>query len=235
MDIKNERVVLLGGTSGLGYATARAAAEQGAEVIVVSRSRSRVDGAARTLGVNGAVVDLADDAAVGDFFAGLGHLDHLVYTAGEPLSLMPVTDFDLDRARGFFGLRYFGALAAVRAAAPGIRAGGSITLTTGTAGDRPTPGWSVAASICGAVESLTRALAVELAPIRVNAVKPGVTRSPMWGTGDAVDAYFDETAKSVPLGRVGEVGDVADAYLYLIGQRFTTGTILTVDGGALVV
>jgi NAD(P)-dependent dehydrogenase (short-subunit alcohol dehydrogenase family) len=235
MDISKERIVVLGGTSGIGYATASAAVEQGAEVIVVSSSRRRVDEAVRALDVAGEVVDLTDAGAVGDFFAGLGHLDHLVYTAGEPLSLMPIADFDLDRARGFFGLRYFGALAAVRAAAPRIRAGGSITLTTGTAGDRPTAGWSVAASICGAVDSLTRALAVELAPIRVNAVKPGVTRSPLWGSGDEVDAFLEESGRSVPLSRVGEVTDVADAYLYLIGQRFTTGTILTVDGGALLV
>jgi NAD(P)-dependent dehydrogenase (short-subunit alcohol dehydrogenase family) len=233
MDITKERVVVLGGTSGIGYATARAAASQGAEVLVVSSSRGRVDAAARALEVAGEVVDLTDAGAVGDFFTGLGQLDHLVYTAGEPLTLMPIADVDPDRARGFFELRYFGALAAVRAAVPRIRAGGSITLTTGTAGDRPAPGWSVAASICGAVDSLTRALAVELAPVRVNAVKPGVTRSPLWGTGEAVDAFLDGTARSVPLGRVGEVDDVADAYLYLIGQRFTTGTILTVEGGAL--
>ncbi|WP_127503029.1 SDR family oxidoreductase [Actinoplanes solisilvae] len=231
MDISKERVVVLGGTSGIGYATAEAAAAQGAEVIVVSSSRSRVDEASQALDVVGEVVDLTDSDAVDGFFAGLGQLDHMVYTAGESLSLMPIADFDLVRARGFFGLRYFGALTAVRAAAPRIRAGGSITLTTGTAGDRPTAGWSVAASICGAVDSLTRALAVELAPIRVNAVKPGVTRSPMWGA-DA-GAFLDETAGSLPLGRVGEVTDVADAYLYLIGQRFTTGTILTVDGGTL--
>lgn len=202
-------------------------------MIVASSSQERVDAATRALDVTGEVVDLTDAGAVDAFLTGLGHLDHLVYTAGEPLTLMPIADVDLDRARGFFSLRYFGALAAVRAAAPRIRPGGSITLTTGTAGDRPGPGWSVAASICGAMDSLTRALAVELAPIRVNAVKPGVTRSPLWGTGDAVTAFLDDSAKGVPLGRVGEVEDVADAFLYLIGQRFTTGTILPVEGGAL--
>jgi NAD(P)-dependent dehydrogenase (short-subunit alcohol dehydrogenase family) len=230
MEISKERVVVLGGTSGIGFATASAAVERGAEVIVVSSSRSRVDEAARALEVSGEVVDLTDAGAVDGFFSRLGDLDHLVYTAGEPLSLTPVADFDLDRARQFFELRYFGALAAVRAAAPRIRGGGSITLTTGTAGDRPTPGWSVAASICGAIDALTRALAVELAPIRVNAVKPGVTRSPMWGAG--AETYLEEAARSVPLRRIGEVADIAEAYLYLIGQRFTTGTILTVDGGA---
>jgi NAD(P)-dependent dehydrogenase (short-subunit alcohol dehydrogenase family) len=148
---------------------------------------------------------------------------------------MPVADFEIDRAREFFGLRYLGALAAVRAAVPLLRPGGSITLTTGTAGDRPSPGWAVASSVCGAVDSLTRALAVELAPMRVNAVKPGITRSPLWGSGDGVEELYAGVAASVPLQRIGEVSDVAEAYLYLMGQSFTTGTILTVDGGALLV
>ncbi|WP_433306154.1 SDR family oxidoreductase [Actinoplanes sp. CA-030573] len=225
-----QRVVVLGGSSGIGYATARAARDRGASVVVVSRSPRQ---AADRLGVTGIAADLADPDAVTRVLDGLGPVDHLVYTAGDALSLMPLAGFDLGRAHGFFELRYFGALAAVRAVLPHLRSGGSITLTTGTAGDRPTPGWSVAASICGAVESLTRALAVELAPIRVNAVKPGVTRSPMWGAGEAVEQLYAETAKVVPLGRPGEVTDVAEAVLYLMGQSYTTGTILPVDGGAL--
>jgi NAD(P)-dependent dehydrogenase (short-subunit alcohol dehydrogenase family) len=130
-----------------------------------------------------------------------------VFTAGEPLALMGLATLDPDRAREAFNLRYFGALWAAHAAAPHLNSGGSITLTTGIAGHRPGPGWAVAASICGAVESLTRALAVELAPVRVNAVA------------------------SIPAGRVGEVDDIARAYLYCLTQPFSTGTILTVDGG----
>jgi NAD(P)-dependent dehydrogenase (short-subunit alcohol dehydrogenase family) len=233
MNIAKQRVVILGGTSGIGYATAEAAVERGAEVVVVSHNGQRVRDAADRLGATGLAADLNDLPAT--LFDEIGDFDHLVYTAGEPLSLMPVASFDLDRAREFFGLRYFGALAAVRAALEHLRPGGSITLTTGTAGDRPTPGWSVASSICGAVESLTKALAVELAPIRVNAVKPGVTRSPLWGNGEGVEQLYAQTATTVPLGRVGEVADIADAYLYLISQPFTTGTIVTVDGGALLV
>jgi NAD(P)-dependent dehydrogenase (short-subunit alcohol dehydrogenase family) len=228
MEIKNQRVVVLGGTSGIGYATAAAAVAGGAEVVVVSSTARRVDETVAALGVTGRTADLTDPGAL---FDELGPIDHLVYTAGEPLSLMPVDGLDLERAHGFFELRYFGALAAVRGVRPHLRPGGSITLTTGTAGERPGAGWSVAASVCGAVESLTRALAVELAPIRVNAVRPGVTRSPLWGTG--AEQMYTDVAQGVPLGRVGEVSDVADAFLYLMGQPFTTGTILTVDGGAL--
>ena len=229
MNIEKQRVVVLGGSSGIGYATAQAAARAGAEVVIASRSPER---AAADLGVKGFAVDL--NGGADGLFAELGEFDHLVYTAGEPLTLMPIAGLDLDRARQFFGLRYFGALNAVHAAVPHLRPGGSITLTTGTASQRSSAGWALGASICGAIEGLTRALAVELAPIRVNAVRPGVTRSPMWGEGSETEQLYADVSAGLPLGRVGEVADVADAYLYLIGQPFTTGTILTVDGGALV-
>ena len=167
-------------------------------------------------------------------FGDLGDIDHLVFTAGEPLALMDVATLDLDKAREFFALRYFGALGAVQAAAPHLQPGGSITLTSGIAGRRPAAGWSVAASICGAVESLTRALAVEMAPIRVNAVCPGVVRSPLWAsmTPASREQLYHDTAASLPAGRVGEVDDIARAYLFCLTQPFATGSILTVDGGA---
>src|SRR4029077_1608086 len=121
-------------------------------------------------------------ATVSRTFDDLGDIDHLVYTAGEPLALMNLDSRDLDKARESFTLRYFCALWAAHSAAPRLRPGGSITLTTGIAGRRPGSGWAVAASICGAVDALTRARAVELAPVRVNAVCPGVVRSPLWAS-----------------------------------------------------
>lgn len=242
MDISNSLagtgIVLLGGTSGVGLATARLAADAGAQVTVVSSRRSSVDKALAELpaSARGVAANLTDPAAVAAVFDELGTVDHVVFTAGEPLSLMSVEDLDLDGARAFFELRYFGALAAVHAAVPHVRDGGSITLTTGSAAARPAPGWAVAASIVGAVDALTRALAVELAPrIRVNAVSPGLLRSPMWDVLPPADrdALYAAEAGSVPLGRVGEVEDAALAYVYCMTQRFATGTVTAVDGGAL--
>ncbi|GAA0390202.1 SDR family oxidoreductase [Microbispora corallina] len=239
MNLKGQRVVVLGGTSGIGLATADAAAAQGAEVAVVSSRRAGVDRALAALpaGTLGRAADLGDPAQVRAVIQEIGELDHLVFTAGEALDLMPVATLDPGAARDFFTVRYFGALAAVQAAAPLIRPGGSITLTTGIAKDRPGPGWAVAASICGAIESLTRALAVELAPVRVNAVSPGVVRSPLWASMGEADrqALFEGVGAAVPAGRVGEVGDVAPAYLYCMTQPWVTGTVLTVDGGAILV
>jgi NAD(P)-dependent dehydrogenase (short-subunit alcohol dehydrogenase family) len=237
MDLDQKRVVVLGGTSGIGLATAKAAACRGAKVTVVSRRPASVDQALADLppGTSGRTADLTDAGQVGRLFGDLGSIDHLVFTAGEPLALMGLDTLDLDKAREFFTLRYFGALWAVHAAIPHLRPGGSITLTTGIAGQRPGPGWAVAASICGAVESLTRALAVELAPIRVNAVSPGVVRSPLWAsmTPASRDQLYRDTAAAIPAGRVGEVDDIAQAYLFCLTQPFATGSVLTVDGGAV--
>jgi NAD(P)-dependent dehydrogenase (short-subunit alcohol dehydrogenase family) len=235
MSVQDQRVVILGGTSGIGLATAQLAADQGATVIVASSNPDSVKRALEVLAPNasGEAVDLTDSAAVAAFFDRLDPFDHLVYTAGEPLTLLEVASMDLDRARQAFQLRYFGALGAVSAAATKIRPGGSVVLTTGAAGDRPSPGWSVAASICGAMDSLVRALAVELAPLRVNAVKPGVVRSPLWSDLSAEDqqSLYDETSRLLPVGRVGEVTDIAAAYVYLMNQGYATGTIVTADGG----
>ncbi|MGW2374661.1 SDR family oxidoreductase [Kitasatospora sp. NPDC001683] len=237
MPLKDQHVVVLGGTSGIGLATAALAAERGARVTVVS---SRPDSAERALstlptGTAAETADLTDSHQVTALFDRLGPLDHLVYTAGDPLTLLTVDTMDLDAARASFTLRYFGALDAVRTAVPLLRPGGSITLTSGTAGMRPVPGWSVAASICGAVEAMVRALAVELAPIRVNAVRAGMIRTPLWSGLPETDReqMYTQTAAALPLGRIGAPEDTAKAYAYLMEQRFATGTVLTVDGGGL--
>jgi NAD(P)-dependent dehydrogenase (short-subunit alcohol dehydrogenase family) len=184
---------------------------------------------------SGHAIDLTDAELVRELFAGLGDVDHLVFTAGEPLSMMPMDTMDLNAARNFFGLRYFGALGAVQAAGPHLRAGGSITLTSGSAGERGGPGWGVAASICGAIEALTRSLAVELAPLRVNAVAPGVVRSPLWQAMADADReqMYQQIGAGIPAGRVGEVADVVQGYLYCMTQHWATGTVLHIDGGTL--
>ncbi|MEC3918082.1 SDR family oxidoreductase [Nocardia sp. CDC160] len=236
MSLDGQHVVILGGTSGIGYAVARASAARGAKVTVVSSRQANVDKAVAELpaGAGGVVADLNDADRIRAVFDELGAIDHLVYTAGEPLLLSPVTDLDIDAARKFFELRYFSVLTAVQAALPHLRADGSITLTTGTAGPRPVPGSSVTSSVCGAVEALTRALAVELAPIRVNAVMPGVVRSPLWNfPEDLREQFYADTAANTPLRRIAETDDIAQAFVFFLTQPHATATILPLDGGAV--
>jgi NAD(P)-dependent dehydrogenase (short-subunit alcohol dehydrogenase family) len=234
-DLHGQRVVVLGGTSGIGLAAAAAAAAAGASVTVVSSQKPSVERALAELppGATGQAVDLTDVASVQRLFGELGDIDHLVYTAGESLLVSTLDDLDLGAARRFFDLRYFGALTAAQAAATHLRAGGSITLTTGGALGRPRPGWSVAVSVLGAVDALTRALAVELAPVRVNAVSPGVVRSPLWSSmsENELDEFYRNAGSGLLTGRVGEVSDVARGYLFFITQPYATGSVLTLDGG----
>jgi NAD(P)-dependent dehydrogenase (short-subunit alcohol dehydrogenase family) len=237
MTLQGRRIVVLGGSSGIGLAVAQAAAREGATVVIASSRRARVDEALKTLpeGTEGHALDLADEPAVRAVFARLGNFDHLVFTAGESLQLDRLTNTDIEAAKRFFGLRYWGAYLAAKHGSGSIREGGSIVFTSGIAGQRPRPGWSVAASICAAMEGLTRALAVELAPIRVNIVSPGVVKTPLWaGMAEADrEALYQQTAERLPVGHIGEPAEIAEAYLYLMGQSYATGQVLVVDGGAL--
>jgi NAD(P)-dependent dehydrogenase (short-subunit alcohol dehydrogenase family) len=239
MTLTDQRVVVLGGTSGIGLATAALAARHGAEVVVASSNPSSVERALAVLpaGTKGQVADLTDTSQISAVYSAVGPFDHLVFTAGEPLVLMPLAGLDLAAAKDFFSLRLFGALAAVSAALPYLRPEGSVVLTSGVAADRPGAGWTVGAGICGAIQSMVRAMAVELAPIRVNAVSPGVVRSPLWSRMDeeAREQLYAQVGESVPVGRVGEPEDIAEAYVFLMRQRFATGTTITVDGGSVLV
>jgi NAD(P)-dependent dehydrogenase (short-subunit alcohol dehydrogenase family) len=236
MTLDGKRIVVLGGSSGIGLATAQAAARQGAAVVIASSRKQRVEKALATLpaGAEGHALDLGEEVAVRDLFARLGTFDHLVFTAGETLQLGPLASSDVEAARRFFGLRYWGAFLAAKYGSGSISPGGSIVFTSGMAGRRPHAGWALGASICSAMEGLTRALAVELAPIRVNIVCPGVVKTPLWAGMSETDreALYRETAAGLPVGHVGTAAEVAEAYLYLMRQTYGTGQVLVVDGGA---
>lgn len=238
-NLLGKRVVLLGGTSGIGLATARAAQAAGASVVVVSSRSQRVAEALAALGeeAQGHAVDLHDEAAVCRLFERLGPFDHLVYSAGESLQIGPLAGTGMDVVRKAFDVRVFGAIAAAKHAAPHLRPGGSIVLTSGVASLRPQKGWTVGASICGAMEAFTRALAVELAPIRVNLVSPGFVRTPLWANIPETEreAMYAERGAALPVGRVGEADDIAQTYLYLMTNRYSTGQAVVVDGGGVLV
>jgi NAD(P)-dependent dehydrogenase (short-subunit alcohol dehydrogenase family) len=239
MSLSGKRVVVLGGTSGIGLAVAEAAAREGARPVVVSRELARVEATVAGLpaGAEGFAVDVTDEAAVTDLFEQIGPFDHLVFTAGEALQLGPVVEMSLAAGRQFFETRYWGAVAAAKHGAPLIRPGGSIVFSSGSAGLRPQPGWALGASICMAMEGLTRALAVELAPIRVNLVTPGFVRTPLWRDISEADreAMYAAAGARLPVGRVGEAAEVAETYLFLMRQGFATGQSFVVDGGGVLV
>jgi len=235
MPLTNQRVVIIGGSSGMGLATARAAASAGADVTIASSDQARLDTALAGLPGNcgGVVVDTRNEADVEALFARVGELDHLVYTAAGGHAQRSLSDLSLDEARRSFEVGFWGAIAAVKHAAPHIRPGGSIALTSGTIGVRPTPGNALAASGAAAIEGLARGLAVELAPVRVNAVRPGVIRTPMWNQIPEPQraAIFTTLAERMLTKTIGEADQIAATHLYLMQNSFVTGTVLTVDGG----
>ena len=236
MTLNGKRIVLLGGTSGIGFATAEMAAKEGADIVVVSSRRESVDRAVTRLpgGTEGYALDLSNEEYVHDFFTQLGEFDHIVFTAGEAVQTGELSKINVEQARHFFDLRFWGAFMAAKYGSSQIRPGGSIVLTSGIVGRRPLKGWTVGAAISGAVEALTRALAVELAPIRVNTVCPGSVITEMWGSMSEKEreAMSRSIGQTLLVGRAGEPHDLAQAYLYLMREGFSTGQVIVVDGGA---
>jgi len=237
--LTNKRVLVFGGSSGIGLAIAKAAAWEQAQIIIVSSNQQRVDQALSLIPgtLLGYTADLSNEAEIKQVLEKIGQIDHLIYTAGENIKLSALNDTDIDAARQYFNIRYWGAVAAVKYAAPYINTGGSIVLTSGIAAARPQAGWGMGASICAAMEGFTRAMAVELAPIRVNIVSPGFVRTPLWaGIPEAErEAMFKSAGDALPVKRIGEASDIAQTYLYLLKQEFSTGQVIIVDGGAVLV
>ena len=236
--LSDKKIILLGGSSGIGLATAKAVAAEGANVIIASSNQQKINIALQEVpNAKGFIIDLSNEDAIKSFFDKTGNFDHLVYTAAENLTLNNISSTSIDKAKDFFTIRFWGAFAAVKYAAPYINKGGSISLTSGIASTRPGKGWSVASSICGAMEGFVRAMAVELAPIRVNSVVPGVIRTNLWNSMSEEDRnnLYKNVGDALLVKRVGEAEEVAQTFLYLIKQQFGTGQNIIVDGGTVLV
>ena len=238
-NLSNQKVVVIGGSSGIGLATAKLVASKGGLVTIVSSSQQRIDKALDELpeGCKGFVTDVTNESEVKALFEKIGLFDHLIFTAGEGLILENIADTSLTAAQNFFNVRYWGAFAAVKYAVPFIAATGTITLTSGIASNRPNKGWALGASICAAMEGFTRALAMELAPIRVNIVSPGMVKTALWSGMSEVDrqAMYANIGNALLVKRVGEAEEIAKTYAYLLEQEFVTGQTLIVDGGTSLV
>jgi NAD(P)-dependent dehydrogenase (short-subunit alcohol dehydrogenase family) len=237
MKLKGQRIVILGGTSGIGFAVATAAAAEEANVVIVSSKPESVTKALARLpeGSEGSAVDITNEGDVERFFHEIGAFDHLVYTAGDWALYGDFAKLSLADAKRSFGVRYWGCLAAIKYALPLIRHDGSIVLTSGTSGRRPSKGWAIPASILSGVEALGRALALELGPLRVNVVCPGMTNTEMWDElpTENRESMYREMAAKLPVGRVAEPLEVAETYLHLTRQTYSTGEVIVVDGGGV--
>ncbi|MGX9146866.1 SDR family oxidoreductase [Mesorhizobium sp. 128a] len=237
-EIAKSKIVIVGGSSGMGLALARRSLDAGAEVIIVGRNADKLERAGKTLqnpaNLNVIAADIAQEDQVADLFGRIGRLDHIVSTAADiegAYELLPA--IDLRAAQRVVKSKLYGPLLLAKHGAPRLSANGSIIFTLGIAAYRPAARGSVVAAVNAALEGLVRALAVKLAPIRVNAVSPGWVDTPIWHfvAGDKKDETLDAMAKRLPVGRVGQPDDIADAIAFLMGNGFTTGTVLHVEGG----
>lgn len=233
-----ERVLIVGGSSGMGLALAHTLLADAAEVTIVGRSEARLAQARESLPDTGRLrtvaVDITREDQVARLFERSGTLDHIVTTAADiqgAYQLLPA--LEIAAARRVVDSKFIGPLLLAKHGAPVLVPHGSITFTSGIAAYRPAARGSVVAAINGALASLAYALAVELGPIRVNVVSPGWVDSPIWAyvAGDAKAATLEAMAKKLPVGRIGQPEDIADAIRFLMRNGFVTGTVLHVEGG----
>ena len=237
MGLQDKRVLVIGGGSGIGFAVAEAALREGARVTVASSSAARVEAAVARLGqgADALRIDVADEGSVAAAFDAAGPLDHIVFTAGDwgGPRRTSLAEMDLAEAQQLFAIRFWGALRVAKRAAGVLPKDGSLTLTDGTIAHRPRKGSVVSTAMAGAVEHMTRALAVELAPIRVNCVCPAMIRTEVWNSIPEADreARFAEMTRRQLIPRIGEPAETAEAYLYLMKGGYTTGQVLMVEGG----
>src|SRR5215510_6026891 len=229
------RVLVLGGSSGIGLATAKAAAEAGAKVTLASRSSERVNAAVAQVGhgATGVPLDTTNDAALEAFFAQQPEWDHIVVSvaAGRSAGLH---DLSLQDAYGNMNAKFWSAYKTARLAR--ISPEGSLTLVSGFLSQRPNKDALLQGCINAALESLGRGLALALAPVRVNTVSPGIIDTPIRASmpADQKKKMFDHVASTLPARRVGQPEDVAEAILMLMTNPFTTGSTMFVDGGGMI-
>jgi len=241
--LEGKTIVVVGGSSGIGFGVAKQSLLSGAShVIIGSSSEANIQSALQRLQaavagkgavgqLTGHVVDAKQSSSVRAFIGAVGEIDHLVWTSGDPLRV-GFPDMDLDSHRDLFDVRFWGAAVAAQSAK--IRPGGSITLTIGQAVARPRPTWSLMTGLVGAVDSLTRGLAIDLAPTRVNVISPGLVRTELWDhtmSKEAQNKMFDAAAKTLPVKHVADADEIAEAYLFCMKCSYITGQRIEVDGG----
>ncbi|MBB4291429.1 NAD(P)-dependent dehydrogenase (short-subunit alcohol dehydrogenase family) [Rhizobium leguminosarum] len=233
--LNRQRVLVVGGSSGIGLAVAEQAAQAGANVTIASRSAAKLEQSATRFGGNVTThpLDTADDVGIEDFFAKHEPWDHIVISAAQTAS-GPIKKLPLNDAKSAMESKFWGAYRVAKVARIVDR--GSLTFISGYLGERPNAASVLQGAINAALDALARGLALELSPTRVNTVSPGLIDTPLWSKMEpqAKDAMFGRAAAMLPAKTVGHPSDVANAVLYLMTTPFATGSTVRVDGGGVI-
>jgi NAD(P)-dependent dehydrogenase (short-subunit alcohol dehydrogenase family) len=234
-DMQSKRVLIIGGSSGIGAATAAAFANDGARVTIVSRDAAKLKAVAAQVHteLDTGVLDITKNDDVESFFSTHEAFDHVVISAAQTAS-GPVRQLALDSAIAAMDSKFWGAYRVARAAK--IQDGGSLTFVSGFLAIRPNKMSVLQGAINAALEALARGLALELAPIRVNTVSPGLIETPLWSRMEASarNTMFESAAGRLPVRRIGQPEDIARAIMYLASNGYATGSTVLVDGGGAI-
>jgi NAD(P)-dependent dehydrogenase (short-subunit alcohol dehydrogenase family) len=232
MTLQNKKIIVAGGTSGIGLATAQLLKEAGASVTVTGRNPEKLN-TAKQAGLQTAQVDSMNATALQTFFETQGNIDHLVIAVGSTKGLGNFSDLSLDDLRAGFEEKYWSHLNTLKAALPHINKSGSITLITAITGSGKMAGTSGIGSINGALEIIVPILAKEIKPLRINAVSPGVVDTPWWDflPKEVKKETFDSYTPQIAVGRIAQPTDIAQAILFLTENEYITGKIIAMDGG----
>lgn len=231
MKLKDKKVLVIGGGSGIGFGIAKGAAEEGAKVTIASRNADKIAQKAKSIGGTAAVLDVSAEANVENFFKEHSGFDHIAFTAGDMSSLArgALSDLDLTLAASRFNTRFWGAVAVAKHGATRLPPGGSFTFTNGMLAHRPVKGMPIVSASAMAAEGLALGLAVDLAPVRVNCVCPGLIET------ELLAGYGDEMLKTMSqrqlIQRPGTPEEAAEAYLTSMRNTFMTGQVLKIEGG----
>jgi NAD(P)-dependent dehydrogenase (short-subunit alcohol dehydrogenase family) len=236
VNLRNKRVVIIGGSSGIGLATAKMAALQGAKIVVAGRTKSKLEIAKEEIGndhVDTYTVDITQEASIKNLFEQVGSFDHLVITGPAP-QFGHFLELNIEQVHQEFEGKFWGQYRAAWYAAKLLSQEGSIVFMSGAYSARPIPGASSLAAVQAGIEGLARGLALDLSPIRVNVISPGLTDTPIIQSAFPDDArlkLYEEQANMLPAKRIGTPEDIAQSILYLLSNRYVTGSTLFPDGG----
>ena len=233
--VQNQKIIIIGASQGIGFATAKLLASQGNTLIIASKTKEKIDFAAIEIGgkTTPKVLDFTDESAVRNFFQGIGTFDHLLLIGAGLPAWGELEKIETEALRSAFNSKFFGYFFCIKHAKPFIRNNGSILMITGGAARKAIKGTSGLAAVNGALLAMGKTLALELAPIRVNIISSGVVDTPAydWMGQEQKEGFLHQRGKQIPIGRVGQPEEIAHAIEAVLDNEFITGSILDVDGG----
>jgi NAD(P)-dependent dehydrogenase (short-subunit alcohol dehydrogenase family) len=247
--ISSQSILIIGGSAGIGFAVAKLALKEGVRVAIVSSNPTRVATAVENLKKEfpgGQIIGHECNLKAGNVEARLekvftetvaanggNALDHIIFTAGDSLAVKSLKEIDINFIQEAGKVRFVAPLLVAKLA-PGFiknNSSSSLILTTGSVSQKPAPDYSVAASFLSGLHGMTRNLAVDLKPIRVNLVSPSAVDTELWGSGR--DAFVAHVNKTSFMGKIATAEEVAESYIYLMKDTYSTGSIVSTNGGNL--